>query len=126
MAGSLAGMISAFGSSVVAAAGAGLAGLAKLLASGAADWDSVCGVDSDPAGFEASPACALTELVSPVLAASAEGTCSSNSAKAESGDESEEEVSARIALPEAVKRTPGGIQRSSPSESSPSSSSPES
>ena len=83
----------------------------------------MCGADSDPAGFEASPACSLTEVVSPVLAASVEGACSSNSDKPESEDESDEDVSARIALPKAVKRTPGGTRRSSPSDSASSSSS---
>ena len=123
---STAGVASGVGSSDIRGVGAGLAGLAFSSASGAAGLDSVCGADSDPAGSEVLPAFAFAELVSPVFTASEEGACSSNSAKTEPEDASEEDVSARIALPEAVKHTPGGIQRSAPSESASSSSSPES
>ena len=114
---STAGVASAIGSSVITAVGAGLAGLAASSTSGAVGLDSVCGADSDPAGSDVSTTFALAELVSPVFAASDVGACSSNSAKPESEDASEEDVSARTALPEAVNRTPGGIRRSAPSES---------
>ena len=106
MAESVAGVASAVGSSVIIGIGAGLVGLVISLASGAAEFNSASWADPDPAGSNVLAATALAELVSPVFAASEEGDCSSNSAKLESKDASEEDVSARTALPEAVNHTP--------------------
>ena len=112
------GVASGVGSSVITAVGAGLAGLAASSASGAAGLDSVCGADSDPAGSEILATSALAELVSLVFAASGVAGYSSNSARSESEDASNEDVSgSRIALPEAENRTPGGICRYALSES---------
>ena len=116
MAESTTGTGSKVGSSVRAAVGAGLVGLTVSPASGAAGVDSASGADPDPARSDVLAATAFAELVSPVFATSEEGACSSNSVRLESDEASEEDVSTRTALPEAVNRTPGGIRRSAPSE----------
>ena len=126
------GLGGAVGVGLGGAAGVELGGVAATSASGAAAWGSTCGADSDPTGFEASPAWMFAKLtfpaladsaVAPVLAASEVVSCSSDSARPESEDASDEEVSQKNFFPEQVKRTPAGTQRSPPSESSSSSSS---